>query len=129
ELAKQMYYSTREKLMKLDDEVIVYPAHGSGSLCGKSMSDAKTSSIGAEKIVNYALKPMLEEEFVALLLQDQPFIPKYFTYDVGLNKKGAPDYAASLEAVERLDKNFKPEPGKVIVDGRPQVAFKESHIR
>ena len=106
ELAKQMYYSTREKLMKLDDDVIVYPAHGSGSLCGKSMSDAKTSSIGAEKVGNYALQPMSEEEFVALLLQDQPFIPKYFPYDVGLNKKGAPDYAASIGVVKRLDKNF-----------------------
>lgn len=128
ELAKQMYHSTREKLMKLDDDVIVYPAHGSGSLCGKSMSDAKTSSIGAEKVGNYALKPMSEEEFVTLLLQDQPFIPKYFPYAVGLNKKGAPDYTASLEAVKRLDKNFSPEPGKVIIDGRPQKVFKESHI-
>lgn len=129
ELAKQMYYSTRDKLMKLDDDVLVYPAHGSGSLCGKSMSDAKTSSIGAEKIGNYALKPMSEEEFVALLLQDQPFIPKYFPYDVGLNKKGAPDYDGSLKAVKILEKNFSTEPGKVIVDGRPQKAFKESHIK
>lgn len=129
ELAKQMYYSTRDKLMKLDDSVLVYPAHGSGSLCGKSLSDAKTSSIGAEKIGNYALQPMSEEEFVALLLQDQPFIPKYFPYDVGLNKKGAPDYQASIKAVKLLEKNFRPESGKVIVDGRPQQAFKESHIK
>lgn len=129
ELAKQMYYSTRDKLMKLDDNVLVYPAHGSGSLCGKSLSDAKTSSIGAEKIGNYALQPMSEEEFVALLLQDQPFIPKYFPYDVGLNKKGAPDYQASVKAVKVLEKNFSPETGKVIVDGRPQQAFKESHIK
>lgn len=129
ELAKQMFHSTREKLMKLDDDVIVYPAHGSGSLCGKSMSDAKTSSIGAEKVGNYALQPMSEEEFVTLLLQDQPFIPKYFPYDVGLNKKGAPDYTASLGAVKMLEKNFKPEPTQIIVDGRPQKAFKESHIK
>lgn len=129
ELAKQMYYSTREKLMTLDDDVIVYPAHGSGSLCGKSMSDEKTSTIGAEKVGNYALKPMSEEEFVALLLQDQPFIPKYFPYDVGLNKKGAPGYEDSLKAVKILEKNFKPEAGKIIVDGRPQKVFKESHIK
>lgn len=129
ELAKQMYYSTREKLMKLNDDVLVYPAHGSGSLCGKSMSDAKTSSIGAEKMGNYALESMSEDQFVRLLLQDQPFIPKYFPYDVGLNKKGAPDYKTSLEAVKIKENNFRPESGKVIVDGRPQKAFKESHIK
>src|SRR5690606_40940813 len=53
ELARQMYHSTREKLMKLDDEVVVYPAHGAGTLCGKGLSEANSSTIGAEKLSNY----------------------------------------------------------------------------
>ena len=129
ELARQMYHSTREKLMKLADDVIVYPAHGSGSLCGKALSDAHSSSIGAEKTGNYALQPMSEEEFVALLLEDQHFIPKYFSYDVGLNKQGAPAYQISLKKVKWLEKNFEPAQGSVVIDGRPQQQFKQSHIR
>lgn len=129
ELARQMYYSTREKLMKLDEDVLVYPAHGSGSLCGKSLSDAQSSTIGAEKIGNYALRPMSEEEFVKVLLEDQPFIPKYFGYDVDLNKQGAPAYQPSLGEVKRLEKNFNPEGGAVVIDGRSQEQFKKGHIR
>jgi hydroxyacylglutathione hydrolase len=129
ELARQMYHSTREKLMKLDDDVIVYPAHGSGSLCGKALSDAQSSSIGAEKIGNYALQPMSEDEFVDVLLEDQPFIPKYFGYDVDMNKKGAPAYQPSFKDVKRLEKNYEPGQGNLVVDGRPQQQFKQGHIK
>ncbi len=129
ELARQMYHSTREKLMKLNDDVIVYPAHGSGSLCGKALSDAQSSSIGAEKTGNYALQPMTEDKFVEVLLEDQPFIPKYFGYDVALNKKGAPAYTPSLKEVKWLEKNDVPEQGNVVVDGRPQQQFKQGHIK
>jgi hydroxyacylglutathione hydrolase len=129
ELAKMMYHSTREKLMQLGDDVLVYPAHGSGSLCGKALSDANSSTIGAEKIGNYALQPMDEEEFVALLLEDQPFIPKYFPYDVDINKQGAPDYEESVQKVQRMKRDFIPEEGAVMVDGRPFGAFKSAHIK
>lgn len=129
ELARMMYKTTREKFMVLDDDVVVYPAHGSGSLCGKSMSDAKTSTIGAEKTGNYALQPMSEDEFVDLLLADQPFIPKYFPYNVGLNKQGAPAYQESIDKVELLGKNFQPEDGAIVVDGRPDTQFKKSHLK
>jgi hydroxyacylglutathione hydrolase len=128
ELARQMYHSTRNKLMKLDDDVIVYPAHGAGTLCGKSLSDANSSSIGAEKVGNYALQPMSEDAFVNLLLEDQPFIPKYFGYDVALNKEGAPGYQDSLKMVKKLENNFQPGAGSVVVDGRPQEQFKKGYI-
>src|SRR5690606_1629869 len=72
ELARQLYQSTRQKLMTLADDVLVYPAHGSGSLCGKSLSDANSSTIGAEKTGNYALKEMSEDEFVKIITEDQP---------------------------------------------------------
>lgn len=129
ELARQMYKSTREKLMKLADDVVVYPAHGAGSLCGKGLSDANSSTIGDEKLGNYALKPMSEDEFVKVLTEDQPFIPKYFGYDVGLNKQGAPDYSPSVEGVAKLEKNFKPEAGTVIVDARSEKVFKKGHYQ
>jgi len=128
ELARMMYKSTREKLMVLDDDVSVYPAHGKGSLCGKAMSDANTSTIGAEKLTNYALQEMSEEEFVDLLLQDQPFIPKYFPYNVGINKEGAVAYQYALNSVIRLESNFSPDETAVVIDGRNQEDFKKSHI-
>lgn len=128
ELAKMMYTSTRQKLMTLDDDVAVYPAHGAGSLCGKAISDASSSTIGMEKLTNYALQKMTEEEFVDLLLEDQPFIPKYFPYNVELNKNGARAYQVSKDKVNRLE-NIKTTDRKVVViDGRNQKLFKKSHI-
>src|ERR1700743_94373 len=100
ELARQMYHSTRDKLMKLPHSVIVYPAHGPGSLCGKNMSPDLQSTIGREIRENYALQLMGELEFVKTLTTDQPFMPKYFGQDVELNKKGAPAFAESVAAVE-----------------------------
>lgn len=129
ELARQMYHSTREKLMKLADDVLVFPAHGAGTLCGKALSDAQSSTIGAEKIGNWALQPMSEEAFVNVLLEDQPFIPKYFSYNVALNKQGAPAYQTSLAEVKRLEKNAAPEVVAVVVDVRPQEQFKKGHIK
>lgn len=129
ELARQMYHSVREKLMKLADDVLIYPAHGAGSLCGKGLSDAKSSTIGAEKMGNYALQPMSEEEFVEVLTKDQPFIPKYFGYDVGLNKQGAPNYESGVNGVQRLEKNFQPDDNTIIIDARSEKAFKESHLK
>mgnify|MGYP000049765915 CR=1 FL=1 len=128
ELARMMYYSTREKLMVLDDDVIVYPAHGAGSLCGKAISAEKSSTIGQEKLTNYALQEMSEEEFVELLLADQPFIPKYFPFNVDVNRVGALPYQASKEAVRRLERNQHLPLNAVVIDGRKQDVFKSSHV-
>jgi len=128
ELARQMYHSTREKLMKLADDVVVYPAHGAGTLCGKSLSEANSSTIGDEKFSNPALKEMTEAQFVAYITADQPFIPKYFGFDVDLNKQGAPNYLQSVQAVQRLEKSFIPEEGALIIDARPQEDFKKGHL-
>ncbi|MBU6123298.1 MBL fold metallo-hydrolase [Hymenobacter siberiensis] len=127
ELAKQMYHSTREKLMTLADDVLVYPAHGAGSLCSKATNSANSSTIGAEKAGNYALRPQSEEDFVKELLADQPFIPKYFGYDVDLNKAGAPDFAPSIAKVPRLEADAPLAAGVVVVDTRPEAEFKKGH--
>lgn len=135
DLAKQMYHSLREKLLVLPDHVLVYPAHGAGSLCGKGLSEANTSTIGAEKISNWSLQAMKEEEFVEQLLSNQPFIPKYFPYDVGLNNSGAANYSESISKVKKAGsiKNHDDinalNKDLLIIDIRPQEQFKKSHLK
>lgn len=128
ELAKQMYHSLRDKLLVLDYDVWVYPAHGAGTLCGKALSEANRSTIGAEKLNNWSLREMSEEQFTKALLEDQPFIPKYFAYNVELNKHGAANLKASIAAVPVKDIN-KPLNNRIfIVDTRPEKDFKASHL-
>jgi len=135
ELAKQMYHSLRNKLMTLTDDVLVYPAHGAGSLCGKGLSEQNSSTIGAEKISNWSLQTMSEEDFVKELLADQPFTPKYFPFDVGVNKKGADAYASSISKVKQREPVTcqvcanSLNPDVLIIDTRPQVQFKKSHLK
>ncbi|MFX1705987.1 MBL fold metallo-hydrolase [Chitinophaga sp. CC14] len=127
-LAKQMYHSLHEKLMVLEDDVLVYPGHGAGTLCGKSLGDADSTTIAAEKVSNWSLQPVTEDEFVVALLSQQPFIPKYFPYDVGINRQGAPDLQASLDKVEIVKGEPVFEENIVIIDSRPQSGFKHGHL-
>jgi glyoxylase-like metal-dependent hydrolase (beta-lactamase superfamily II)/rhodanese-related sulfurtransferase len=129
ELARAMYYSTREKLMKLPENVVVYPAHGPGSLCGKNMSPDLNSTIGRELRENYALQLMTELQFVKVLTEDQPFIPKYFGFDVDLNKQGASPFEDSVARVPHLDKNTPLQTSVLLVDSRPQAQFKAGHVK
>ena len=87
DLGKMLYRSLRDELMALPDGTLVYPAHGAGSLCGKKISKETVTTIGAQRATNYALQPMTESEFVALVTADQPDAPAYFTYDAVLNSK------------------------------------------
>jgi hydroxyacylglutathione hydrolase len=128
ELARQMYHSLRDKLLPLAGTVLVYPAHGAGSLCGKALSGATSSTIADEKFGNPMLRDLSEEDFVEELLADQPFIPRYFGYDVALNKAGAPDYAPSVQQVPRLVPGAALEAGVVVIDTRPEAEFKQGHV-
>jgi hydroxyacylglutathione hydrolase len=127
-LAELMYDTVHEKFAKLDDDVLVYPSHGAGSLCGKSIRKAASSTIGFEKKSNYAFESQTKEEFVKRLLSDQPFIPKYFTYDVHLNHEGAPEVKGSIGKVKVLAKNYQPDSNAMVIDSRPQRDFKASHL-
>jgi hydroxyacylglutathione hydrolase len=134
-LAKQMYYSLRDKLMSLPNDVLVYPAHGAGSLCGKGLSEQSTSTIGTEKMSNWSLQQMSEEDFVKELLSDQPFVPKYFSYEVEVNKKGAKNYAESISKVQKKKpatiKEYKDslDPSILIIDSHLQQQFKKAHLK
>jgi len=129
ELARQMYHSTRDKLMKLPEHTIVYPAHGPGSLCGKNISPDLHTTIGRELRENYALQLMDELQFVKTLTEDQPFVPKYFGFDVQLNKKGAPEFEASINSVTKAAYNATLEKGILIIDTRPNDEFRKGHLK
>ena len=135
ELAKDMFHSLRNKLMTLPDDVLIYPAHGAGSLCGKGLSEQNSSTIGAEKISNWSLQNISEADFVKELLADQPFIPKYFLFDVGVNKKGADTFASSISKVKQREPVTcagcanELNPDVLIIDSRPQEQFKKAHLK
>ncbi|SDD69405.1 Glyoxylase, beta-lactamase superfamily II [Mucilaginibacter pineti] len=128
ELARQMYQSTRQKLMTLPKGVVVYPAHGPGSLCGKNMSPDLQSTIGRELRENYALQLMDELTFIKTLTTDQPFVPKYFGYDVELNKTGAPAFEQSVYGVEKLATGTSLQKDIIIIDSRPKQQFRNGHV-
>src|SRR6476469_1224805 len=88
-MAEMMYDSLHGKLLKLTDEVEVYPAHGAGSMCGRNMSKETSSTIGEQRKFNYALKPMTKDEFVHMLTADLAEAPSYFPRDAEINRSGA----------------------------------------
>lgn len=87
DLAGMLYDSLHDKLMKLPDETMVYPAHGAGSMCGKKLSDEKVSTIGEQKRYNYALKTRTRAEFVRMATTDLPEPPAYFSHDADMNRR------------------------------------------
>jgi glyoxylase-like metal-dependent hydrolase (beta-lactamase superfamily II)/rhodanese-related sulfurtransferase len=134
DLAKKMYHSLRDKYMPLADDVLLYPAHGAGSLCGKGLSAENSSTMSAEKKSNWSLQDLSEDEFTEHLLSDQPFVPKYFPYDVALNKKGAPNFAESISKIEKikaekLDPENFADPSLMVIDSRPQEEFNKGHLK
>lgn len=99
ELGRYLYDSLHNKLLPLPDEVLVYPAHGAGSLCGKKLSSDTVSTLGEQRRFNYALKPMSKDEFIRLVTADQPDAPPYFTYDAILNTRERATLDKKLEEV------------------------------
>lgn len=128
ELAKMMFHTVQDKLKPLADDVIVYPAHGAGSLCGKNLSDARQSTIGEQRATNWAFGDVDEKTFVNSLLEGQPYIPKYFGYDVDMNKKGAPAYQRSISQVSIWPEGAKLPEGALVIDSREQDKFRAGHI-
>lgn len=90
QLAGMLYDSLHNKVLKLTDSVLVYPAHGAGSLCGRNMRAERVSTIGTERLTNYALQIKSREEFVKQLTSNLPSRPAYFLQDAEINRAGAP---------------------------------------
>jgi glyoxylase-like metal-dependent hydrolase (beta-lactamase superfamily II)/rhodanese-related sulfurtransferase len=128
DLAKMMYTTVQEKLKPLADDVLVFPAHGAGSLCGKNLSDARQSTIGEQRATNWAFGNIAEKTFVASLLEGQPYIPKYFGYDVDMNKKGAPSFQRSISGVSMWPTGATLPANALVIDVRKQDVFAAGHI-
>jgi glyoxylase-like metal-dependent hydrolase (beta-lactamase superfamily II) len=97
QLAGILFHSLRNKVMTLEDDVLVYPAHGAGSACGKNMSKETVSSIGEQKVKNYALRAnMTEAEFINEVTDGLLPPPAYFGMNVAMNKKGIPSFSSVL---------------------------------
>lgn len=81
-----MLYNSIQKLKTLNDDIRIYPGHGSGSSCGKSIGKGDFCTLGTQKQNNYALKVSSQDDFVKQVLQDMPNPPNYFGYNANLNK-------------------------------------------
>ena len=134
DLAGILYDSLREKIMPLNDEVIVYPAHGAGSACGKNMMKETVDTLGNQKKMNYALRAdMSKEEFIKEVTDGLLPPPKYFPLNVKMNKEG---YADIGEILKKGTTALSPEKfeeaanatNAVILDVRHQSDFVKGHI-
>lgn len=134
ELAGILYDSLRSKIMPLADDVIVYPAHGAGSACGKNMMKETVDTLGNQKKMNYALRAdMTREEFIHEVTDGLAPPPKYFPLNVKLNKEGYEDIHRVLE---RGTKALSPEAfeaaanetGAIVLDVRHESEFVKGHI-
>src|SRR6476659_4548305 len=129
-MAEMMYDSLHGKLLKLSDEVEVYPAHGAGSMCGKNMSKETSSTIGEQRKFNYALKPMSKDEFVKMMTADLVEAPAYFPRDAEINRSGARGLSELAPPRELTTEEIKAahSAGHIILDVRNAQAFGEGHI-
>ncbi|MBN7812975.1 MBL fold metallo-hydrolase [Algoriphagus sp. H41] len=132
-LAGHLYDSLRDKIMPLSDELIVYPAHGAGSACGKNMSKETSDTLGNQKKTNYALQPMSKEEFVKQVLTGLTPPPAYFPQNVMMNIQG---YDSIDEVLERGERPLSPaefeaaanETGALILDTRDAQTFAKGFV-
>src|ERR1700683_5031192 len=116
QLAGLLYDSLHQKLMALPNAVKVYPAHGAGSLCGRAMRAERSSTIGTERLTNYALQIPSREEFIAQLTTNLPTRPEYFLEDAEINRSGA----ATLTELPPLPK-LSPAEGTAQLDDGANV--------
>jgi glyoxylase-like metal-dependent hydrolase (beta-lactamase superfamily II)/rhodanese-related sulfurtransferase len=130
QLAGLLYDSLHNKLMKLADNVLVYPAHGAGSLCGKNMRADRSSTIGTERLTNYALQIKSRQDFVAQLTSNLPARPEYFSKDAEINRTGATALSElpPLRALTPAELNAMLENGALALDVRPNDEFAAAHV-
>jgi glyoxylase-like metal-dependent hydrolase (beta-lactamase superfamily II)/rhodanese-related sulfurtransferase len=132
ELAGMMYDSLHNKLLPLADEVVVYPAHGAGSACGKNIGKETFSTIGEQRANNYALQPMTKAQFIAAVTDGIQPAPAYFFKDAKLNKQGYATFDEVLSkalkplTVAELEAELKS--GTTIIDTRIPDVFELGFI-
>lgn len=129
ELGAMLYASVR-RLLTLPDDVLVYPAHGAGSSCGKNLSTARHCTIGEQRRTNYACQPMSEREFVALVTDGQKTAPGYFAFAAALNKQARPLFgrAADVPTLSWAAVRAALAEGVVTLDARDADSFAGGHL-
>jgi len=129
ELASKLYRSL-SRIEMLGDHIEVYPAHGAGSLCGKSLSSKLSSTIGTEKLQNAAMLKHPEEAFIKSFLKDMPEAPDHFSRCSELNRRGIMPVSKLKAPVAYSPKEFLElsQNGYIVVDTRDQFAFGSAHI-
>ncbi|HEY2498350.1 MAG TPA: rhodanese-like domain-containing protein [Candidatus Angelobacter sp.] len=130
QLAGMLYNSLHGKLLTLGDEVLVYPAHGAGSLCGRSMRAERSSTIGTERLTNYALQIKSRDEFIRQLTENLPSRPEYFIEDAQINRAGAPALAdlPELSPIAPQELSELLQQGVFALDVRPNPDFANAHV-
>ena len=130
QLAGMLYDSLHGKLLKLGDDVLVYPAHGAGSLCGRNMRAERCSTIGTERLTNYALQIKSRDEFIRQLTENLPSRPEYFLQDAQINRAGAPALAdlPELPPVSAAELRTLLEQEVFALDVRPNAEFAAAHV-
>lgn len=129
-LARRLYHSLHDKLLALPDETRVYPAHGAGSSCGKQLSNETSSTLGDQRRSNYALQPMDEDAFVAVVTEGQPARPAYFEFDAKRNRQLhalLDDAAPPLIGID--DVLARAAGGALLLDVREPADFAAGHVR
>lgn len=132
ELAAKMYHSLNTKIKPLNDDVIVYPAHGPGSSCGKNLGAETFSTIGQQKATNYALQEMTEEEFIKVVTDGLSTPPAYFPVNAKINREGYESMdtlmETSLTPLTVAEFKEKVANDVWILDTRPATEFTQSFI-
>jgi hydroxyacylglutathione hydrolase len=130
ELASELYDSLH-KLMLLPDDTLVYPAHGAGSLCGRSLNQELVTTIGTQRATNLALQHKDRASFIASVTEAQPAAPKYFAHDADLNRRQRATLDTVLENLRPLDLDTVLQhlsEGRQVVDTRDDDAFATAHL-
>jgi hydroxyacylglutathione hydrolase len=130
QLAALLYDSLHGKILKLDDEVLVYPAHGAGSLCGRNMRAERVSTVGTERLTNYALQIKSREEFVKQLTSNLPARPAYFSQDAEINRTGAASLSefSPLPPIDAYALQTLLAEGGIALDVRSGEEFAGGHV-
>lgn len=132
ELAGQLYDSLRKKILPLADDIIVYPAHGPGSACGKALGKETFSTIGAQKAANYALQEQSRETFIASVTEGLNNPPAYFPVNARMNATGYTELeAVKSAALQPLNPDAfaeKARQGVLVLDVRPATIFTQGFI-
>jgi rhodanese-related sulfurtransferase len=130
QLAGMLYDNLHTKILKLADDVLVYPAHGAGSLCGRNMRAERVSTIGTERLTNYALQIKSREEFIRQLTSNLPARPEYFLQDAEINRTGAAALSdlPVLPPIEPAELQRLLAEGGIVLDVRPGDKFAAGHV-